>query len=211
MSKKFLITRPRHDSAVEYLSTWSALVLNEAKKEKFETIDLEKSRANYKNFWKEVDRCQFVMINGHGSKASVTGDGNQVLISTRGKYKELKGKIIYARSCQTAKALGVWLVEMGVKAYIGYDDDYIIATSEEGVNDLLEDKTAKMFLEPSNLIGILILRGKKVKTAQEKSLKMMRKNFNYLLKSKIRYDREIAAYLWHDIKHQKLIEKQNLR
>lgn len=198
MAKRFLLTRPDHDSAVTYLSIWSLPLIATAIKAKFTVDDLAESRVTLTNFNRSLEFFpKLILINGHGSPDLITGFKNQTLISTRDINSALYDAIIYGRSCQTAKLLGPALINAGVKTYIGYTDDLVIVTSDSP--NPLDDKIASLFLEPLNLIISQLLLGHKSNTGFKKCQKLLRKNIRFLLKSKLKQTRDLAAYLWHDL------------
>jgi len=46
MNKSFLITRPNHDYATNYLFCWSASIINLARRKNFRVVDLSKNEAS---------------------------------------------------------------------------------------------------------------------------------------------------------------------
>jgi hypothetical protein len=204
MSRRFLLTRPDHDPAVTYLSFWSLPLITQAVKHEFTVDDLAESRVTVANFNRSLEFSpSLILINGHGLPELITGYKNQVIISTKLINQQLAGAIIYGRSCQTANLLGPALINAGVKTYIGYTNDLVIVTSESP--NPLDDKIASLFLEPLNLIISQLLLGHKSITGFKKCQKALRKNIRFLLKSRLKQTRDLAAYLWHDLNCQVLL------
>lgn len=204
MPKSFLVTRPNHDIATTYLFVYSQLLITKAQSKKFTVTDLAGKQANSKNFRKQIqNQFSLILLNGHGSSHIITGWNNQPLITAPVSDFNYQQAIIYARSCQTGKALGPYLVKKKASAYIGYLEDFILATSDE--SNPAGDPLAKLFLKPSNAIVESLINGKTVAYSDRRSKTLMRKNLRSVLKSRVRTRREIAAYLWHDIKYQVIL------
>jgi len=89
----------------------------------------------------------------------------------------------------------------------GQDDeaitDFIFYRNDNFSTKPLKDPIAKYFLEPSNLVMTTIIKGNSVKEADKRSKRSMKKNFLKLLTSTSSADeREIAPYLWSNIRAQ---------
>lgn len=200
-----LITRPDHDLVTSYFFYWSIYVINEAKQKGIKVLDLEKKKATKKNFESYIEKHQpsFVFFNGHGSKESIAGYNDEVLIRINQKEKLLFKKIIYARSCDAGNKLGPWCVEKGTLAFIGYGKKYNLGYTPSCVTRSLDDKVAKLFLEPSNLIPISLIKGNKVKDACRKSQEAMLKNIRFMLSTKATSaQKDAVPYLWANKKYQ---------
>ncbi|MBU3935480.1 hypothetical protein KJ909_02290, partial [Patescibacteria group bacterium] len=164
--------------------------------------DLKGKKANKKLWQSYVNKNElsFVFINGHGDEDSVCGWDNEVLID--GYEKGYKDVIFFCRSCRSAKRLGKNLVKKGAKAYVGYTKDYYVLMSGKKKTRPLLDKTAKLFLDPSNLVAMSILKGNSVGEADKKSKKLLSKNIKKIIGSNMIGKEEVAAYLLHDLKCQ---------
>lgn len=205
MTKALLVTRPDHDDAVSYLYAWSEKVVDKAKSKKFIIYDLVGKSATKKNFNNTLkNHPSLIFINGHGSSHIVTGYGNEQLINAFEINPNLAGSIFYARSCMAGDRLGPSLVKHGVLAFIGYNQNYIMVSSQDFVKKPLQDKLAALFLNPSNSIMLALINGKTAAIADQKSKNAMRRNIRLVLKSRVRDRQQIAAFLWHDIKYQVL-------
>lgn len=156
-----LITRPNHDVTTSYLYFWCKPILDQAKKGRISTTDLKGKRANHSEFVSIVKKTHpsLIVFNGHGDKSRVTGYDNETLVEAGKNEAILTKSIVYARSCKSAKALGPKSITSGCKAYIGYDDDFVFFIEEGKISRPLEDKTAKLFIEPSNQVVISLLKG----------------------------------------------------
>ena len=209
MINSLLITRPNHDLTTNYLFYWSSLVIKEATKKNISIFDLSEKKANKKLFFSYLKKnnIPLVFLNGHGAEDKITGFDNKVLIKLGKDEAILKGKVIYARSCKAAKKLGVSCVKKGSMAFIGYRDNFIFAFSPSKITKPLKDDLAKLFLEPSNLVVVALLKGNSPADAYKRSQKAMHKNLQSMLSSEATVkQRDAAAYLWRNIKSQVIIE-----
>jgi len=206
MNRAILITRPDHDLATTYLYWWSKKVIAKCLEKGLKYFDLKSKKASKKIFdsYLKKNNPSFLFINGHGSNEVVTGWNNEILLNIKHKL-DVKGRIIYARSCMAGDKLGPICVKNGAKAFIGYTKNYVVMFSISKETRPLTDNLAKLFLEPSNLIPISLIKGNTVKKANQKSKNLMIKNLRRVLLSNKRDKRLIASYLWHDIKYQTII------
>ena len=214
MNKAFLITRPDHDLATNYLFFWSQLVIQEAKRKQIRVLDLKKKKANKKNFISYLLKHQpeLIFFNGHGSAERITGYDNETLIQVGEEIKLLSEKIIYARSCEAGQKLGPALAKKGANSFIGYQRNFFLCYSQKSISQPLNDKIAKIFLEPSNLVPISLLKGSTAKQSYQKSQKAMLRNFRYLLSSKASLiQRDAAPYLWINRKYQVILGKTSAK
>ncbi len=109
----------------------------------------------------------------------------------------LKKKIIYARSCEAGARLGSLSIEKGATTFIGYNRDFWLIRSKDRSTRPLTDPIAKLFLEPSNLVPITLIKGNNTQEAYRKSQENMRRNFNYMISSKAsREERDAAFFLY---------------
>lgn len=208
-NNNFLITRPRHEELTDLLFYWSQEVVDEAKHRRFNVLDLSGEKANKKTFASYVrkHRPDLIFFNGHGSAHAITGHNNEVLVEVNsGDDLLLAGSIVYARSCDAAQNLGVVLVKKGTKAFLGYRRKFTVAYSDIRPSRILADKLARLFLEPSNLAPICLLKGNTVGEADTRSKAAMYRNFSYMLSSAASWEEQsVASYLWGNIKAQTVI------
>ena len=149
-----------------------------------------------------------VFFNGHGSDDCVTGHENEALI-TVGKNEELLvSKIIYALSCRSGKKLGHESIKNGALSYIGYDDDFIFITDENKISNPLKDRTAALFLEPSNQVMICLIKGHSTEFSHEQSKKLFRQNAIKVANSESQ-DNYLIPYLLWDMQHQVCLGDKN--
>ncbi|NCO88890.1 hypothetical protein AUK04_02745 [Candidatus Roizmanbacteria bacterium CG2_30_33_16] len=206
MNKSILITRPNHDLATTYLYWWSKKVIDKCQEKEIKYFDLKGKKASKKNFDSYLKRNNpsFIFINGHGSEEVVTGWDNEILLKVGGQL-DVRGRIIYARSCMAGLKLGKVSVDSGAKTFIGYTKNYVLLFLTTKKTRPLSDNLSALFLEPSNLIPISLINGNTVEEADRKSKNLMKKNLREILSSNKSDKKEIASYLWHDIKYQTVI------
>lgn len=214
MNRALLVTRPNHDLITTYLFHWSKFVIGEAKKRGVKVLDLLGDNANRKTFISYIIKHQPILVffNGHGDETTVTGYDNEVLIEAGKNEKILAEKIIYARSCDAANKLGQVCVDHNTLAFIGYKRKYAIGYSPSKITNPLKDKIAKLFIEPSNLVPISLLKGNSVKGSYKKSQDAMRRNLLFMHSTKASPSQKDAApYLWINRKYQVALGNQEAR
>lgn len=199
-----LITRPNYDPGTNYLFYWSAPVIDFAENRGIKVLDLLGVKVNQKNFTSYVRKHnpKLIFFNGHGTQKSVRGHDDEVLVDID-ESSILSGAIIYARSCEAAGKLGSQSVKNGAVAFIGYTKKFTIGYTPEKITRPLEDPVAKLFLQPSNLIPISLLKGNSVGNAHFKSKKVMFRNLAFMLSSAASSSqKDAASYFWRNMKYQ---------
>ena len=205
MSKDVLITRPEYDYTTRYISAWAKKVIDFAKLKGILLFDLLQTRATKKELESILHKKdpRFVVINGHGNDILVCGQDGEVLIEAGVNENILRSRIVYALSCRSAKVLGFKSIENGALAYIGYTEDFIFMYSNEKRGHPLDDKTAELFLGPSNQVVISLLKGHTAGEAQQNSRKSFLRNMQKLLTSESSLeDSSTLRYLFWDMQHQ---------
>jgi hypothetical protein len=202
MSATFLITLPNHDDTTHYLSAWGKEVIKIAKETGLKVLDLSGERANRKEFENKVKNLspKLVMLNGHGDDNLVTGYKNEPLVKAGDNEGLLKEKIVYALSCRSAKVLGPESIKSGALNYTGYEDDFIFMYEPELFSRPHLDKTAGLFLDPSNTFIESLIKGNNVKESFKRSRNAIIKNFNKSV-STSETDPSIARFLWWNLKN----------
>ncbi|MDP1722345.1 MAG: hypothetical protein Q8L37_03980 [Candidatus Gottesmanbacteria bacterium] len=201
-----VITRPNHDVTTNYLSFWSQSVIDYADKRSLHVIDLRGPRATRKEF--ESVLCKrggqaFIFLNGHGSADKVGGQNNEVLVEVGENDDIFFGTVVYARSCSSAAVLGPASVAKGAMAYLGYTDDFVFFIEDEYMTRPLNDKTAQLFLEPSNQVAMAILKGHSVGEANGQSKDMIKHTIQTLMTSETpKEEKELIPYLRWNLIHQ---------
>ena len=212
MIKYVLVTRPEYDYTTRYISAWSQKIIIFAESKGNLVIDLLKDRATKKEFESVVHKKNpsFVIINGHGNDQSVCGQDGDVLIEAGVNDDILNSRIVYALSCRSAKILGPESIKSGALAYIGYVEDFIFMYSNEKRGHPIDDKTAELFLEPSNQIVISLLKGHTAGEAHQGSKKFFLRNIQKLLTSESSsIESSALRYLFWDMKYQVCLGDQS--
>jgi len=179
-----LITRPEHDPGTRYLSRWSEEVIDAAKKKGIDVTDLCQKKAVRKELEGRIKRIDpsFILFNGHGGADCVTGHDNEVLIKAEDNHSLLKNRVTYAVSCNSAQKLGAVCADKNT-AYIGYDESFIFNIDRTHLRRPLEDQRAAQFLEASNQVSLLLIKGHAVKEACNGSKKVFKDAIKKLLPS----------------------------
>lgn len=206
--KSFLITRPRYEFLTNLLFHWSDDVVDEATRHGYKILDLKDKKANRVDFTSYVAKNGpvFVFFNGHGSKSAIAGHNDEVLIQVGDGDELLLGTVVYARSCDAAQELGPAVVKKGTRAFLGYKRPFVIASSEERVSRPRGDRLSALFIEPSNLAPIALLKGNSVDDADKRSKAAMLKNIMFMLSSAATHEQQsVASYLWGNYKAQVIV------
>lgn len=179
-----------------------------AKSKGYSILDLQGQKATKKYLVSYVKKNnpRLIFFNGHGSQNTITGHENEVLVEADINESLLSAKIVYARSCESAKVLGKKSVKKGTITFIGYINKYVFLYMAEKATRPWQDTIAKLFLEPSNLIPISLLKGNITANAYEKSQQGMRRNLRFVLSTKASLlQKNTAPYLWSNIRNQVII------
>lgn len=180
-----LVTRPNYDYTTRYISTWAEKVIEWAKVRGHIILDLEEDRACRKDFESMIKKHSpsLLFLNGHGDDNMVTGQNNDIVLRVGQNETVLKNTITYALSCRSAKVLGAQSIAYGARAYIGYQEDFIFMYTNEKRTRPYEDRTADLFLEPSNQVVVSLLKGHTVHNAHLNARKAFFRNIQELLTS----------------------------
>jgi len=189
MSKTILITRPCYDDPTSYLFCYAGLIIKEAEEKMFSILDLKKPRLTRENFTKMIEKNNPVMIffNAHGTETAIYGDKiveeEEILVEENVNHELLNSRLVYARACWSAVSLGNKAC-LNNGCFIGYSLPFSFWIDERWSAKPLNDNTAKLFLEPSNLIISSLLKGNTAEESVIKSNEMSKKNILKLLKEK---------------------------
>ena len=120
MPQAAVITRPFYDPTTSYLHRWNLEVVNYAKTRLKSVADLQHKKANRKDLESYIKKLkpEVIILNGHGSKDSILGQDEDVLIKVGENEYILKNSIVFSLSCSSAKVLGPASIKKGAKAYI---------------------------------------------------------------------------------------------
>ncbi len=165
-------------------------------------LDLENHRATRKEFESMVRKHDptFIFFNGHGANDCITGQHEQVLVQTGVNEGILGGRVIYALSCCSASGLGPRSIQTGAAAYIGYKEDFIFLYDESLRTRPHLDRTAELFLDPSNQVAVSLVKGHTAGEAHESSKQAFVRNIRKLLSSEASATESAAVkYLFWDM------------
>lgn len=181
MDSLILVTRPKYDDGTEYLSAYALEVLKKFKG-KFLIKDFEGKKVNRENVEKyiKIKNPNLLFLNGHGNEKEIYGYKGEVIFSLTNAHL-LNDKITYARACFSANVLGKEVVKNNSGCFIGYVYPFSFWMDDKRSATPLKDKTARMFLNPSNEIIFSLLKGENAKRANEKSRKMMVENMRKII------------------------------
>ena len=212
MNKSILLTRPDYDLATKYLFYWTKPIIKLAKQKNFKVVDLDCDKANKIDFTGRIRKINpsFLFFNGHGSSTSIMGQDGEILVSVSGNIKTLRDKIIYSRSCSSAKKLGSKAVSLGAKTFIGYKEPFIFIHDSRKSSRPLVDKDAKLFLDPSNKVASTLLKGHTTLEADKRAKDAFKRNIRKLLTSETKKeDSSALRFLYWDMKHQVCLGGKN--
>ncbi len=157
-----------------------------AEKKDINVLDLANPRLTKKNFKDIVSEKHptVIFFNAHGDSNRIYGDKiddvEEILVEENVNHELLSNRIVYARACYAGASLGASCTKSG-GCFIGYRSPFTFWIDGTWFAKPLKDETAKLFLEPSNLIVISLLKGNSVKEAVEKSVNMTKKNIMKLM------------------------------
>lgn len=213
-SNSILITRPDHDLINNYFFLWTQEVIDQAKKHNIKVLDLDKENATKQKFTSYIKKHKprLVFMNGHGNESCIAGYRDEIIVEVGVNEDLLSGSVVYVRSCNVAAELGVVSVEQGAVAFIGYLKKYSLGYTPSSTYYPLRDKVARLFLEPSNLVPISLVKGNSVKKTYEKSQAAMLRNFQFMLSTKAtKEQRDAAPSLWRNRKYQVVLGDENAK
>jgi len=177
---------PNFDTVTHYLHEWSKKIVEDAKMRGFDVYPLDGPNATKQNFESRLNKNnpKFVFLNGHGDPNMVCGhkgsDGTpQPILINNVNDGLMKNRIVYARACKSLETLGRNCVEKGATAYIGYAERFMVLFDPVRYSRPLGDKIAESFMEISNIIPSVLVKGGTVKEAVERSFQQFLKNVEY--------------------------------
>lgn len=212
MNNIILITRPRHDETTNYLYHWAKQVIHMAEKKNFQIVDLDGAKANLKDFSGRIKKNlpDIIYLNGHGNAHSVCGHNNETLVCVNNNESLLYNSCIYALACSSAKVLGKSVAKNGTKSFLGYKEDFIFIHENDKSTRPTEDNTAKLFLEPSNLVVTTLIKGNTPEEAFNRSQQAFKRNIRYLLASDSPQDDKTSIpWLYWNMTHQVCLDSTN--
>lgn len=214
MTRIILATNASHDGPTRYLESWFQKTMDLAKRlDDTIVFELKKDKANKDEFERliEKEKPQFVVFNGHGASDLVCGHEHCVLVRYPENHSILKGKIIHALSCSSGMVLGPECIKIGSLAYLGYKDEFKLATLGRTINhEQLTDGVAGFFLNPAFEAINALIEGNTTIESFNRSQKMHIENLKILLASTDpTYNISVASRLFHNLRHQVCLGDQN--
>src|SRR3989344_6107208 len=209
---KLIVTRPYYDVAIKYISSWAEDVISFAKTKRVDVVDLDKEKANKKDFESRVKKLQpnLIFLNGHGADDCICGQDDQILVKAGDNHDILQGKITYSVSCSSGKELGPEVIKDGKSTFIGYEKEFVLLGNLRYKGKLNDDPIAKPFMESSNLVLLSLLKGNKAKESSDRSKAKFEEHVSKLSSSTADFDtlRAMQALRWN-ARHQVCLGNQN--
>lgn len=129
---------------------------------------------------------------------------NKGFLITRPRHEILLNLLFHWSKPVIAEA-----VVKGCRAFIGYKRKFAIAHSTVDISHPFKDTLAQLFIEPSNLVPVSLLKGNSAGEAYKKSQKAMRRNFSFMQSSSATGEQQsMASYLWGNIRAQVVLGDQ---
>lgn len=179
--KTILITAPSYDPVTRHFSYWVSFVIDHINNlPDVEAIVLRDEEAYEQKFTEKLQLHEpsMVFFNGHGNETSVAGHEGSILASSEnGTHKQLKGAIIHSLARSSGRVLGEECVKIGVRAFIGYNDEFKFFYTIDDPAAQGHDDTAALFLEPAHQPMLSLASGKDPGSAFNDARRMYRKNF----------------------------------
>jgi hypothetical protein len=195
-----LVTCPDYDTMTRYLSAWADIFINEAEKRGQKIYVLKGTNVNKTKFDGIIKKVvpEVIFINGHGRENAVAGHDHDIIVDSK-SVAILNNTTVYALSCKSAQILGVQAVESGAKGYVGYSQDFILVSQPDKIAHPKDDKTAALFLEPSNMIVTAISKGYSTQEAVIKGKAAYAKSILSALNSDVQSDDDkyIPYLMWN--------------
>lgn len=208
MNKGIIITMPMHDYVTNYISNASEEIITEASNRNIKVKALKGKEATKENFETVILKLDYkmVVLNGHGSEEAIEGHGKEIIVKTGLNEYLLNYRIVYARSCNAASILGKKCMEKSKNGcFIGYKLPFMLYIDDLRLSTPHKDMVAPIFLGPSNLVPISLIKGNSASQSHENSKKQMLKNINKLLRKGDNESFLLAGALWNNYTGQVLI------
>ncbi len=186
---KAIITMPKYDDATSYLYCYSEELVKFAENNGISISQLKRPRLKRDNLEVSITKQnpRLLLFNAHGDERTIYGDRTgtetEYLIREDKNHKLLEGRLTYARACSAATALGRAATKRS-GCFIGYNQPFSFWIDSSRSSTPLKDKTARLFLQPSNELAIALLRGKTARESVNTFNNQTKKNILYLLSKK---------------------------
>lgn len=145
-----------------------------------------------KNIISNMSNSSGCFLAAHGDRDGIYNEQNQDVVTTKTNNYNFSGKILYTVSCYSALNLKDELFRKGIKAFVGYDDKFIVGNVD--AEDVFVECAVQGFKS--------LINGKNIKEAR----KDMIDKFDVEIKrysddNTNKYSEFIAAWLLDDEEH----------
>ncbi len=184
MQKGLLITCPEYDDATAYLTYYSKEIIAEAESRSLKVKPVEDKELNEEKFSEILKKLDYrlVVLNAHGDFDAILGYKNKVILQLGKNDSLLKERLVYARSCNAGALLGSECMKNTKDGcFIGYKFPFIFYMDAQWTTKPNNDNVARLFLEPSNLIPLSLIKGHSGIEAHERSREQMLKNMKRIM------------------------------
>lgn len=213
---KAIITMPNYDDATAYLYCYAEELVKFAEEKNIIISQLKRPRLR-RNVLEESIRKQnpqLLLFNAHGDETTIYGDKigreTEYLVREEDNHQLLQGRLTYARACSAASSLGRKCTQKS-GCFIGYNQPFSFWTDTSRTTTPLKDKTAQLFLEPSNELAIGLLRGKSARQAADIFVNLSKKNILHLLGKQDEPGAMASAMLlWNNLMAQEVLGNEEM-
>jgi len=151
--------RPSYERATEYIYHWSVPYIRKSQQLGTSVTDLAADDATRAKFVESVQDNKLLVMQGHGSETTLTGQHYEPILEMIDEGALLEGKVIYALSCRTGAELAQYEVDNnGAACYIGYSKDFQFFTKEGATP--INDIAATPFFRSTHAFWGAMLEGK---------------------------------------------------
>lgn len=154
-----LVMRPSYERATEYLYHWSIPYIRKSQQLGTSVTDLAGDDANRAKFVQSVQASKLLVLQGHGSKTTLTGQHYEPILEMKDEGTLLEGRVIYTLSCLTGAELAPYEVaNNGVVSYLSYTQEFAFFTTTGA--EPLNDTAAMAFFNAAHSFWGAMLEGK---------------------------------------------------
>lgn len=213
---KAIITMPNYDDATAYLYCYAEELVKFAEEKNIFISQLKRPRLR-RNVLEESIRKQnpqLLLFNAHGDEITIYGDKvgreTEYLVREDENHELLHGRLTYARACSAAASLGRKCTQKS-GCFIGYNQPFSFWKDTSRTTTPLKDKTAQLFLEPSNELAIGLLRGKSARQAADIFVNLSKRNILHLLGKQDEPGAMASAMLlWNNMMAQEVLGNEEM-
>lgn len=215
MQKGVIVTCPEHDDATSYLTYFSQEIVNQAEEKQIKNIKVKDKNLNLSDFSKILKKFDYklLVLNGHGSSDLVYGYKEEIIVKLNENDDLIKERLVYARSCNAGLKLGPEAMKQTKNGcFIGYSLPFIFYMDSRWTTKPHNDKVAKLFIEPSNLVPSSLIKGHTSLEAHNNSKRQMLKNMKKLIQGN--QEQETPFYveaLWNNFLGQVIVGNEKAK